>query len=491
MTVNSPVAIPASITEGKLEANAIGVAQDAVIGMATSAPAASAGLTLAALAAATAYASGPALIIMAVPMIVIANCYRRLNLWNANCGASFEWVGRLISPYLGFLTGWLMIMGGIIGTVSTTVVLGPSVLSVFGSASSAIPPNLAIDTVVLLGMLVIAIVGIRLTARVQVGMAVVEYGILIGFAVVGLVAVIGHRHGSFPISRGWANIGGIGGRGSLSAGFLVALFAYTGWDGTIYVNEEVKGRRHNPGKAAVLAVTFLAVIYTLTQLGLQGVVSPAKLQANATSALVYVAQALGGSGWAKVMAFSLAFSVIATTGVGIVLAARIIYGMASHRVLPTFLGNVNRRFSTPVAASVLVGLTLLAFTWAYLLATTLANAFNDMIAVTSLLYAIFYILTALATITYYRRRILSNSWDLVLAGILPLGAAGFLGWILVKSLLVAPVAQIWSLVGIIAVGIVLMFVARFWLRSPFFHIRRESQSPGAQTLASAGRENRA
>ena len=119
MAVESPIAIPASIPEGTLEPNAIGVVQDTVIGMATSAPAASAGLTLAALAAATAYASGSALIIMAVPMIVIANCYRRLNLWNANCGASFEWVGRLINPYLGFMTGWLMIMGGIIGTVST------------------------------------------------------------------------------------------------------------------------------------------------------------------------------------------------------------------------------------------------------------------------------------------------------------------------------------------------------------------------------------
>ena len=475
MAVESPVAIPASIPEGTLEPNAIGVVQDTIIGMATAAPAASAGLTLAALALATAYASGPTLIIMAVPMIVIANCYRRLNLWNANCGASFEWVGRLISPYLGFLTGWLMIMGGIIGTVSTTVVLGPSVLAVFGSASSAITPNLAIDTAVILGMLVIAIVGIRLTARVQVAMAVVEYAILIGFAIVGLIAVISHRHGTFPISAGWASFGGIGGHGSLSAGFLVAMFAYTGWDGTIYVNEEVRGRHHSPGKAAMLAVAFLAVIYTVTQVGLQGVVSPAKLQANSTSALVYVAQALGGSSWAKVMAFSLALSVIATTGVGIVLGARIMYGMASHRVLPPFLGYVNRRFATPVAASILVGLILLVLTWTYLFATSLATAFNALIAVTSLLYAIFYVLTALATMTYYRRRIMSNAWDLVLAGVLPLGAAGFLVWIVVQSLRVAPAAQIWSLVGIIGAGIVLMFVARFVLRSPFFHIRRESE----------------
>ena len=69
--------------------------------MAASAPAASVGLTLAALAAATAYGSGPIIILTAIPMLIIANAYRKLNMWKANAGASFEWVGRAINPYLG------------------------------------------------------------------------------------------------------------------------------------------------------------------------------------------------------------------------------------------------------------------------------------------------------------------------------------------------------------------------------------------------------
>src|SRR6266567_1214146 len=108
----------------KLEPDAIGAAQDTIIGMASSAPAATVGLSLAALAAATAYGSGPILILTAIPMLIIANAYRRCNMWNANCGASFEWVGRAISPYLGFLTGWLMIVGTLIGTLSPVVALG-------------------------------------------------------------------------------------------------------------------------------------------------------------------------------------------------------------------------------------------------------------------------------------------------------------------------------------------------------------------------------
>ena len=69
----------------------------------------------------------------------------------------------------------------------------------------------------------------------------------------------------------------------------------------------------------MMATALLAVIYVLTQVGLQGVVSPARLQAHATDALVYTAQALGGGGWAKLMALALALSVVATTGTVIVL----------------------------------------------------------------------------------------------------------------------------------------------------------------------------
>ncbi len=79
MTHRSAAAKPVTAPSpaARLEPDAIGVAQDTVIGMASSAPAATIGLSLAALAAATAYGSGPILILTAIPMLVIANAYRR------------------------------------------------------------------------------------------------------------------------------------------------------------------------------------------------------------------------------------------------------------------------------------------------------------------------------------------------------------------------------------------------------------------------------
>lgn len=469
-----PGAGPAAGIQSKLEPNAIGVTQDTVIGMASSAPAGTIAATLAALALATAYGSGPVLVLTAVPMIIIANCYRRLNLWSANCGASFEWVGRSIDPYLGFLTGWLMVVGYIVGTVAEVVVLGPSVLAVFGSTSSSNWAYIGVDTALCLIMLVIAIVGIKITARAQIGMAAIEYIILIGFSIAGLVLVLSHHPGTFPITRGWFSLTGIGGKGSLAAGLLISVYAYSLWDGTLYVNEEVKHRRINPGKAAVYAVALLMCIYTLSYVGLQGVVSPAKLQANADTAMVYVADAMGGAGWAKVMALAIALSVTAATGTGIVLTSRIVYGMASRQTLPPVFGNVSARFRTPVVASVVVGVLIIAAIWVYTLATDVQNVFTYVVSLAGILAAAFYILTAVATVAYYRRRVFSNAWDAVICGILPLGAAVFLGWIIVKSVQASPTGQRWSLVGVVAAGVIMMFYARFGLRSPFFQISRES-----------------
>jgi amino acid transporter len=459
---------------GRLEPDAIGVAQDTVIGMASAAPAVCVALTLAPLALHGAYGGVTSIVITGVPMLIIANAYRRLNMWNANCGASFEWVGRAINPYLGFLTGWLMVAGYIIGAVAGVEVLGPSVLAVFTSNQGTAWTYVLIATAIALVMLLIAIVGIRVTARTQVGLAAVEYTILIGFALVGLIFVLNHHAGTTPITSGWFSVGGIGGHGSLAASLLLSVFIFSGWEGTLYVNEETKHRRTNPGRAAIIAVVLLTIIYAVSQLGLQGVVSPHKLQAHSDSALVYVARAIGGSGWSQVMALSLALSVVAATLTNIVLTSRIIYGMASYRALPGFLSTVSRRFATPVSASVVVGVLLIAITWVYLLLEkSVSNAFTAVVDVSGLLFGGFYILTAIATVVYYRRRVYTNAWDALILGVLPVGAAAFLGWIIYSSVKDAPASQIWSLVGVVVIGVILMIGSRFVLRSPFFQIARE------------------
>ena len=119
------------------------------------------------------------------------------------------------------------------------------------------------------------------------------------------------------------------------------------------------------------------------------------------------------------MAFALALSVIACTGVAVVILARMIYGMANHRVLPPVLGNVST-LSPPPSSPAVVGVTLLAADLGlpalHLAGERLQRRRSRSPA---LLYAAFYILTALAAITYYWRRIFSNVMDAVNLGRAP------------------------------------------------------------------------
>jgi len=151
--------------------------------------------------------------------------------------------------------------------------------------------------------------------------------------------------------------------------------------------------------------------------------------------------------------------------------------MASYRALPEFLSSVPRRFHTPAAASIVFGLVVVAAAWVYLIATSVQNAFTYVVDLTGLLFAIFYVLTALASMVYYRRRVFSNVRDALVLGLLPLASAGFLVWMVEKSLSAAPAAENFSLLGIVVAGLLLMLVARFGLKSWFFQIQRESD-PG-------------
>src|SRR6266567_836224 len=94
---------------------------------------------------------------------------------------------------------------------------------------------------------------------------------------------------------------------------------------------------------------------------------------------------------------------------------------------------------------------LLGLIWVYVLGTSLASAFGDLLSVSSWLTISFYILTALAMTVFYRRSIFASPRNVLTIGVLPLASVAFLGWVLVRSFQLATAAQKWSMVAVIAV----------------------------------------
>ena len=464
---------------GTLKDAALRIGDIVILSMASSGPTQSIAVTLAVLLATVGYASFLPIVICLIPILGIAIGYQRLNAWQRSAGATYSWVGRALNPHAGFFGGWIMLMYYCVGTTSLTVPLGTYFLTFF---SSTLPNNVYAVAAVGSGfdilVLVIAAVGIQLSARFSWGWAIFEYGLLVGFSIAALVGIYGHSHslhGTVHISSSWFTIHGAGGFSALVSGCLLAIFLYSGWDTAAYVSEEAKGKQ--AGRAGVASVIILFVIYAGVILCLQGVAPNSAMQNNAGNILAFVGDLIGGGGWKQVMIVAVLGGTLASLLAAIVSAGRISFAMGRDHTFPRWFANVNPRFRTPWNATILFGLLNLVFLWGTTLIGSIGKALSDIVSTLGLIAAIFYLLTASAAVWYYRRTIMSSASDFFLGGFLPGLGAAFMLFVIIYTLEQNDLngVQLGFGFGLAAVGLVLSFVSQYVGKSTYFSDPTTSQ----------------
>jgi amino acid transporter len=466
----SAMASQGSSGTGGLKDAALRIGDVVVISMASSGPTQSIAVTLAALLATVGYASFLPILICLIPMLGIAIGYQRLNAWQRSAGATYSWVGRALNPHAGFFAGWIMLMYYCVGTTSLTIPLGTYMLSFFStSAANNTHYVAAVGTGFDLLVLVIAALGIRLSARFQWGWAIFEYGLLVGFSIAALVGIYGHSlHHTVPISGSWFTVSGAGGFSALVSGLLLAIFLYSGWDTAAYVSEEAKGKQ--AGRAGVTSVVLLFVIYAGVILCLQGVAPSSTLENNAANILAYVGNLIGGGAWKNVMIVAVLGGTLASLQAAIVSAGRISFAMGRDGTFPRWFANVNPRYRTPWHATILFGLLNVVFLWGTVLIGSIGKALADIVSTLGLIAAIFYLLTATASVWYYRRVIMSSVSNFFLGGFLPALGAAFMYFVIIYTLIkgLLNAVQLEFGFGLAGVGLVLSFVSRYTGKSRFY-----------------------
>jgi amino acid transporter len=455
---------------GGLKAGALRIGDIVIMAMASSGPTQSIAVTLAALLAAVGYASFLPILICFIPMLGIAIGYQRLNAWQPSAGATYSWVGRALNPHAGFFAGWIMLMYYSVGTTSLTVPLGTYMLSFF---SNSLPNNphavAAVGTGFDLVVLVVAALGIKLSARFSWGWAAFEYGLLVGFAVAAFVVIYGHHlHNTVHLTSSWFTISGAGGFNALISGVLLAIFLYSGWDTAAYVGEEARGKQAGP--AGVVSVVLLFFIYAIPILALQGVAPNKAMQANAADILAYVGDLIGGGFWKQVMIVAVLGGTLASLLAAIVSSSRISFAMGRDRVFPRWLGVVDAKHHTPWNATILFGLLNVAFLWGATLIGSIGKALADIVSTLGLMAALFYLLTAGTAVWYYRRVITSSRSDFILGGVLPGLGAAFMAFVVVYTLQDGSLnaVEIGFGFGLALVGLLLSFVAQRAGKSAFY-----------------------
>src|SRR5215469_2568453 len=321
---------------GHLQANALSLADAIILGLASSAPAQTMAVALPALITAADYTGLLPIACAFIPMFGIALGYQRLNRWDQSAGATYTWVSKALHPYLGFVSGWMILMYYTLGTTSMILPAGTYTLQL-------IAPNKAnnkLAAVVVGGIwnLIVTfllLAGIKIAARFQKTLAIFEYLVLFFFAALGMRALAAGRAAS-PVTSAWFSLSGAGGTKGFIAGSLIAVFMYSGWDAAIYVNEETTNKETNPGRAAISSVIILLFVYCVITFSYQGVVSRSALQASAGSALAVIANRLLPGPSSLILSVVVLLGTIACLQMAVVSSSRLGFAMAEDRVMPAF-----------------------------------------------------------------------------------------------------------------------------------------------------------
>lgn len=273
-------------------------------------------------------------------------------------GGGYEFARELISPFAGFISGWLWILSNMVTGVAVSLGFA-SYLALF----MPFPVNVnLIAAIACLGVTLINYLGIRESSLVNDILVITKLLILAFFVILGIGSV--NRVNFSPFMPN-------GGIGTLQGAALI-FFAYSGFARVTIVSEEVKEPKKNIPRAIILALVVSTAVYMLvsfTAIGLVGY----KVLASSGSPLADAAQSVGSNltYFVSIGAIVATLSVLLTALLGL---SRISFAMSRDRDLPHFFTRLDKR-STPYYSVLIFGFTMaiLAMFSNLLQAVALAN----------------------------------------------------------------------------------------------------------------------
>jgi len=424
--------------------------------------------------------AGPALMLVAfVPVLFIAVAYFHLNRRHPHAGASYAWLSKLVHPTVGWYNGWIQIATSVIFCVAAPFLAGQYTLLLFNSLgwiSDAAANNVWYVTftasLFLAFVTFICIYGIRWTTNLQWILVIIEYVVILGMSIGGIIKVaVSHPKGSTAFNTGWFWPGNIHGYEALAAGAALAVFFFWGWDTTVNLSEESKESNRIPGQAAIISMFLLLFVFMINFIAVEMLVPASQISAQGGNILFYFAEQLAG-GWAKyVMIFAVITSTVATTQTTLLPAARISFAMSRDGVFPRLFGTIHPKFKTPATGTLVLAFVALIGMYGIVTFDSAANVssiLGYLITDIGVLVAIYYGATGLACAWAFRKAAFQKT-SFFFTGILLPGLSGlfmfWVGYVVITSNWNSHMAPT---VIVLALGIPMVIVAAVMSKGEFF-----------------------
>lgn len=421
------------LAEGRL-----GLASSTVIGVASTAPMYSLAASVGFIVVAVGYQAPIALILGFIPMLITALSYKELNEAVPDSGTVFTWGTKTFGPKVGWISGWAMIVSGVIAMANQTQIAAIYLWLFLGRYDLAHNKH----TVVITGVLVIAFTTWISYRNIEAGS--LTQWLLVGIQYVAIAllalgvfnALASGATSGYEFEMSWFNPFESS-FSSMVQAVLISIFIYWGWDTCLAISEETKDPHRTPGRAAVLSSSILVVTYvfvTVVALMYAGAGSEGIGLANPDNSddvfTPFKDAALGSWGWIIILA--VAVSALATCQTTILPSSRGVFAMAIYRSVPEKFGDVHPKFKTPKTATIYMGVCSALF---YTGMTYISeNMLADTIEAASVAVAVYYAVSSFACIRYYRGSIFTSVRNVVFRLVIPLTGGLMMTGILAVSL---------------------------------------------------------
>jgi len=285
------------------------------------------------------------MLIAAIISLLTALSFAELTAWQPKEGSIYEYSYQLISPFAGFLTGWMWILSNTFAGAAVSLGFAHYLTALF----PVLQANL-VAAILCIAFTTLNFFGIRQSALMNNFLVVAKLFILAFFIILGLAYVNPSNFTPFaPFEVG------------VFYGACYIFFAYGGFARVAVIAEEVKDAKRNVPKAILLSLVISTIVYILVGVVAIGLVGAPEL-ANSNSPLTKAINITGNTAAAYIVSAGgllATASVLLTSVLGV---SRMAYAMARRKDIPQALSKLHQKYGTPYYSIWIIGalMTLLA-----------------------------------------------------------------------------------------------------------------------------------
>lgn len=258
-------------------------------------------------------------------------------------GGAYEYVYELVSPCLGFFTGWFWVFGQIVA--GAAVSLG---FATYLAILIPLPVKLVAAGACLLFMF-LNLIGVKQSSLVNDALVASKVLVLLIFIMVG-ASYIKLSNFTPLMPNGFSGV---------VSGAALVFFAFLGYGRITTISEEVKNPERVVPLSVLLSLGISSTLYLLVSFTAVGIVGSTALSSSGSP----LAVAMGATGnELAVFVVSLGgilatASVLLTTLLGV---SRVSFSMSRNKQIPEFINAIHPRFMTPYISILLTGILMAA-----------------------------------------------------------------------------------------------------------------------------------